>query len=156
MLEGGGFEGFDARKPVDNARQEASIVSSRYAGCGSSMRLENGRAENSAYQSENDRQRKIRNERAQRKAADEGKREDGSKVRSNSDDVMWRTRNLTEVGRDDSCQPIGLFTDETIVFAFDHNTQHGFGAGIADEDPTAAVETAFAFGDRLLQFGDAV
>ena len=42
------------------------------------MRLDHGRAENSAYQSENDRQRKIRNERAQRKAADEGKREDGS------------------------------------------------------------------------------
>jgi hypothetical protein len=54
------------------------------------MRLEHGRAENSAYQSENDRQRKIRNERAQRKAADEGKREGRQHgFRSNSDDVMW-------------------------------------------------------------------
>ncbi len=54
------------------------------------MRLEHGRAENSAYQSENDRQREIRNERAQRKAADKGKREGRQHgFRSNNDDVMW-------------------------------------------------------------------
>ena len=60
------------------------------------------------------------------------------------------------MGRDDSCQPIGLFADETVAFAFNHDPQQGLGAGIPDEHAAAAVETPLAFGNCLLQIGDAV
>src|SRR5262245_262229 len=69
-------------------------------------------------------------------------------------DYVRGNGNSTKVGRDDSCQPIGLFANQTIAFAFDHDAQHRFSPGIANENAPAAVEALFTFGDRLMEIRD--